>query len=612
MNRDELRELTRTTQRRAFLRMVGLGGVAGLAGCGSQQSGGGTETASATAAPTDEPTETATATETETEEPTETPQAVGDLAYMSPREADDFDALVEERKLAALRQVLAVDDVASRIESAVSSTAYHRILQGYDFVEILAPQEMTVEGSIDVEAENPGTHTIEFADITSVRALVDRETDQLAKLHTTTREPHVIERSYEGLNMNTVRAAMENERIQSALEGKDWYLLAADYSIITAYDEERPIGVVTPVIFNWNDRGDQLRGISAAVTTTSLNDVATENEVLDVYTPTQESPDPLTGLISEVSGNDPGSYRTGTIDVPGEMDDTDWQIRRPSQTIEQDNWEITWENTLHDAYKVTASYNGKPVLGNESKVPWMLSDYEPFGMASPGTPSGRRNWHFWDTLGFTGPGVIEKHDLSDGFRIRGSYHTGSLDHWEWRFGQNWGPYRYLIDWNFHSDGTIDVTSRHPTTGFRTTNGYPKYTFHFTAEPAFDAATVHAHDGSSWSKVANEGKMQAGDVEQVRIQNADGPERLVIERPGDVCYALQYDPETIEYDQTLDGVVQEMIQHKQYLDGDNYVQGNSIDGERVLMRMYASRDTGEGTHATTDPFAFRFTMRAENY
>ena len=188
----------------------------------------------------------------------------------------------------------------------------------------------------------------------------------------------------------------------------------------------------------------------------------------------------------------------------------------------------------------------------------------------------------------------------------------SLDHWEWRFGQNWGPYRYLIDWNFHSDGTIDVTSRHPTTGFRTTNGYPKYTFHFTAEPAFDAATVHAHDGSSWSKVANEGKMQAGDVEQVRIQNADGPERLVIERPGDVCYALQYDPETIEYDQTLEGVAREMIQHKQYLDGDNYIQGNSIDGERVLMRMYASRDTGEGTHATTDPFAFRFTMRAENY
>jgi hypothetical protein len=113
-------------------------------------------------------------------------------------------------------------------------------------------------------------------------------------------------------------------------------------------------------------------------------------------------------------------------------------------------------------------------------------------------------------------------------------------------------------------------------------------------------------------MASEGKMQAGDVEQVRIQNANGPERLVVERPGDVCYALQYDAETIEYGQTLDGVVKEMIQHKQYLDGDNYLLGKSIDGERVLLRMYASRDTGAGTHATTDPFAFRFTMRAENY
>jgi hypothetical protein len=603
MDRERLRSLTEQTQRRAFLRLLGVGGAGALAGCGSQQDAG-TETAAETMAPTDTPTA----------EPTETatPEPVGELGYMSPREADDFDAMVEERKLTALRQVLAVSDVAGRIDSAVSSTAYHRILQGYDFIEILAPQEMTVEGSLDPDAENPGSHTIEFSDITSVRALVDRDTDELAKLHTSTREPHVIERSYQGLNMNTVKAAMANEQVQSALDGKDWYLLAADYSIITAYDEDHPIGVVTPVIFNWNDKGDQLRGISAAVTTTSLNDIASENEVLDVYTPTQESPDPLSGLVDEVSGNDVGTYRTGSIDVPGEMDDTDWEIRRPPNTIEQDNWEITWENTLHDAYKVTASYKGKPVLGDESKVPWMLSDYEPFGMAEPGVPSGRRNWHFWDTLGFTGPGVIEKHDLSDGFRIRGSYHTGSLDHWEWRFGQNWGPYRYLIDWNFHSDGTIDVTSRHPTTGFRTTNGYPKYTFHFTAEPAFDAATVHAHDGSSWSKMTSEGKMEAGDVEQVRIQNADGPERLVVERPGDVCYALQYDAETIEYDQTLDGVVREMIQHKQYLDGDNYVQGGSIDGERVFLRMYASRDTGEGTHATTDPFAFRFTMRAENY
>jgi hypothetical protein len=611
MDQDTIRSLTRRTQRRAFLRLLGVGGIAGLAGCGSQS---GTTESTGTPAPTAtaEPTPEPTATAEPTDEPAETPEAVGDLAYLSPREADDFDALVEERKLAALRQVLAVDDVAARIESAVSSTAYHRILRGYDFVEILAPQEMTVEGSLDPTAEEPGSHTIEFADITSVRALVDRDTDQLVQLHTATREPHVIERSYQGLNMNTVQAAMENEQVQAALEGKDWYLLAADYSIITAYDEEHPIGVVTPVIFNWNDRGDQLRGISAAVTTTSLNDVASENEVLDVYTPTQESPDPLTGLLSEVSGTDPGPYRTGAIDVPGEMDDTDWQLRRPPNTIEQDGWEITWENTLHDAYRVTASYNGKPVLGDESKVPWMLSDYEPFGMSGPGVPSGRRNWHFWDTLGFTGPGVIEKHDLADGFRIRGSYHTGSLDHWEWRFGQNWGPYRYIIDWNFHSDGTIDVTSRHPTTGFRTTNGYPKYTFHFTAEPAFDAATVHAHDGSSWSKMASEGKMQAGDVEQVRIQNANGPERLVVERPGDVCYALQYDAETIEYGQTLDGVVKEMIQHKQYLDGDNYLQGKSIDGERVLLRMYASRDTGAGTHATTDPFAFRFTMRAENY
>ncbi|RZV12617.1 hypothetical protein BDK88_0035 [Natrinema hispanicum] len=565
-----------SSQRQALLQTLGVGAAIGVAGCSGQSSGADLLSAD-------------------------------DLTYLAPREADDFDALVEERKLAAIEQVLAVEGAGQLVSDAVSSTAYHRIFSEYDFVEILAPHEMTVSGSYDDE-----TQEIEFSDIKQIRGLVDRENDQLVQLDIQTREAHVIERSNEELNTNTVNVALENDTISSVLEGKDWYVLAADYSIITAYSEEYPIGVVTPVVFNWNDKGDDRRAIGAAVTTTTLNDVATENEVLDLYQPAQESPDPLSGIVSEVDGNAPGDYQEGAIEVPGEMDDTDWEIRRPSQTIEQNNWKISWENTLHDAYRVEASYNGKPVFGDESKVPWMLSDYEPFGMAGPGAPSGRRNWHFWDTLGFTGPGVIEKHDLSDGFRIRGSYHTGSVDHWEWRFGQNWAPYRYLIDWNFHEDGTVDVTSRHPTTGFRTTNGYPKYTFHFAVEPAYDAATVSVDDGSGWSTVSSESRFDRSDIERLRVESADGPEQLVISRPGQQNYALQYDPETIEYDQTLEGVAGEMVEDKQYLDPDNYLQDRSLDGERVYLRMYSSRDTGEGTHATTEPFAFRFTMQAENY
>jgi hypothetical protein len=597
-------------QRRQFLRALGAGAALALAGCG-QQSGDGGTTAETTTTGTDTDTETdtgmepGTTTETETTEPA--PEEVGELAYMAPREAEDFDRVVEERKLAALEQVLAVDEVGTLIQDAVSSTAYHRIFQDYDFVEILAPQEMTVSGSYQDASQD-----IEFADITQIRALVDRETDQLRQLDVQTRESHVIERSNEGLNMNTVNVALENSRIADVLDGKDWYILAADYSIITAYSEEYPIGEVTPVIFNWNDSDTDRRAIAAAVTTETFGSQADGNEILDIYEPTQMSPDPLSDLVGEVGGNDPGAYAEAPIDAPGEMDDTDWEIRRPDQTIEQDDWTVTWANTLHDAYRVQASYKGKPVLGQASKVPYMLSDYEPFGMQGPGVPSGRRNWHFWDTLGLTGPGVIEKHELSDGFRIRGSYHTGSLDHWEWRFGQNWGPYRYLIDWTFHDDGTIDVTSRHPTTGFRTTNGYPKYVFHFAVEPAFDAATVSVDDGTGWTQATSETRVDGGDVDALRVENADGPERLVVSRPGDTNYALQYDPEIIEYDQTLPGVLEEMITDKQYLDPDNYLRGNSIDGERVYLRLFNARDTGEGTHATTEPFAFRYTMRAENY
>ncbi|SEO58816.1 hypothetical protein SAMN04487948_103369 [Halogranum amylolyticum] len=587
-------------RRRRFLQSLALGVGVGVAGCSTNDDG-------STGTPGESPADTPPSTTASPTDETTEPPNVDDLQYAAPRAVDDFDAVVEERKLAALRQVLAADGVGSQVTEAVSSTAYHRIYDGVDFVEILAPHEMSVTGSLD-----GGQHTIEFGDIRQIRGLVDRRNDRLLKVDVRTREPHVIERSYDGLNMDTVNAALEHPDVAAALEGKDWYVLAADYSIITAYSEEYPIGVVTPVLFNWNNDQGELVAVGAAVTTKTFNDQIEENEVLDVYRPTSESPDPLADIVAEVQNTDPGDYREGTIDPPGAMDDENWEIRRPSQTIEQGDWTVTWENTLHDAYRVEASYKGKPVFGRETKVPWMLSDYEPFGMAGPGTPSGRRNWHFWDTLGFTGPGVIEKHDFADGFRIRGTYHTGSLDHWEWRFGQNWAPYRYLIDWNFHDDGTVDVTSRHPTTGFRTTNGYPKYTFHFAVDPAFESATVSTDDGSGWSAVTEESRIDRSNVDRIRVENADGPERLVVERPGMRTYALQYDPELVEYEQTLDGVAAEMLTDREYLDPENYLRGNSVDGERLYLRMYSDRDTSQGTHATTDPFAFRFTMRAENY
>ncbi|WP_435348077.1 hypothetical protein [Haloarchaeobius sp. HRN-SO-5] len=583
--------------RRAFLTALGTGASVALAGCSGD--GTGTET---TVTDTAADTETATSTVETTDTGTET-DPVGELRYLSPRDTDDFDALVEERKLAALEQVLAVPEAADAVTNAVSSSAYHRIFEGVDFVEILAPHGMTVSGSVE-----SGQHTIEYTDVKQVQALVDRESDQLRQLHREVREPHTITQSYDGMNMATVEAAMANERVQQALDGKNWFIAASDYSIITAYSEEYPLGTVTPVVFNWNDKqyDDGLVGVAAAVTTGETN------EVLDVLEPTRETTTPLTDVAERVRGNDVGEYREGPIEVPGAMDDTNWELRRPDQTIERDGWTVRWTNTLHDAYRVEASYNGTPVFGTETKIPWMLSDYEPFGMQGPGVPEGRANWHFWDTLGFTGPGVIEQHDLRDGFRIRGSYHTGSLDHWEWRFGQNWGPYRYIIDWNFHDDGVVEVTSRHPTTGFRTTNGFPLYTFHLCVEPGFDAATVSTYDGSSWSQQATEGRTTRDSTPRLRVENADGQERLVFERPGEETYALQYDPNFVEYEQTLQGVVREMLEHQEYLDPSNYLADASLDGEKVLVRTLSSRDTGQGQHATTNPFAFRFRMRAENY
>lgn len=274
---------------------------------------------------------------------------------------------------------------------------------------------------------------------------------------------------------------------------------------------------------------------------------------------------------------------------------------------------MSWEDTFHDGYRIEANYRGKPVFGRQTKVPWMLSDYEPFGISAPGVPEGDAiNFHFWDPLGVSGPGVVETHELDRGVRIRGTFHTGPVDRWEWRFGQNYGPHRYIVDWSFFEDGTAVLTSRHPTTDYRVTNGYPRYTFYVGIEPAFERATVGVFDGAEWSSVDRESRFDRSATPKVRVENANGSERLVLERPGQRTYALQYDSDLIEYEQSTSGLEAEMLDNQQYLDPENYLRARSIENERLYLRTLSSRDTGDGLHATTEPFIFGFKMRAENY
>jgi len=234
-------------------------------------------------------------------------------------------------------------------------------------------------------------------------------------------------------------------------------------------------------------------------------------------------------------------------------------------------------------------------------------------MEAPGVPEGDViNFHFWDPLGVSGPGVVETHELENGFRVRGTFHTGSEDRWEWRFGQNYGPYRYIVDWSFFADGSCTLTSRHPTTGYRVTNGYPEYTFHVGIEPAFDRASVSAYRGGSWQGVPEEAGFERSRVPRLRVENADGPENIVLEHPGQRTYALQYDADLIEYDQSVDGLEREMLEDQRYLDPENYLRGRSLEAEKLYLRTLSSRDTGKGLHATTEPFIFGFRLRAENY
>jgi hypothetical protein len=615
-----------------------------------------TETPTATETPT--PTETPTATET----PTPTPEpakpadvANGNLSYLSPTEiVKKYGRIVYTRKFAALKVALGVPEVADIVDGAVSSSAYHRVLEGIDFIEILAPHGMDVtgEGLAPGESEDDpfpiaAEYTIEYTDVKRVRALVDRETDELLKLDVRTREPHTITQPTGNKNLAPAKASLADERVREVLFDKDWYLAASGASPYAAYSAEYPLPIdfasgdwgeeaLKIAWFNWNDRGDQYVSLHTIVGRDN-------EEVLELSQPTRASPYPLTDFTAEVRGEtgEP-RYGRGPIEPPGEMflpeleekgrtGGKNWSARKTdlngdgdvdfwerTGTVEAHDWSVTWRNTVHDSYTVEASYKGKPVLGPQTKIPYMFSDYEPFGMKGPGVPEGDRiNYQFWDPLGITGPGVLEKHDLGDGFRLRGTFHTGSVDRWEWRFGQNFGPYRYIVDWHFFEDGTTMLITRHPTTGYRTTNGFPLYKMHLGVEPGFERATVSAADGDGWRPVVEEGRFDRSETPRLRIENADGPEQLVLARPGGVTYPLQYDPEQVEYPLDGSGLTAEM-DDRQYLDPDNYVGGRSLDGEKLYVRMITEKDTGERnpvtnqSYATTTPFAFVFRMTAENY
>ena len=602
----------RRYDRREFLRAALAGAALSLSGCSGDSSGTRsatptstrTTTATSTPTPTRTPTATDTATAEPTEEPTEEPEepeeppAVGELRYVSPRDVGTYGNLVETRKLVALRQVLSHPDAASAVREAVSSSAYHRIFENRDLIEVLAPHGMAVENG-GALAEN---YTITYSDIKRVRGVVDREADRLLKLDVgrwRDGETHTIEEDHDDTDTTAAELSLEDPRVTQVLSDKNWYLDFSARDLVSAFSAEYPLYSLASAGFNWNDREGDVVGLVTIVDTD-------EKEVMEVFAPTRNSPDPLTEVVSAVEGSPP-EYEVprGSIPVPGEFD--------PSETMSGSGWEVTWEDTFHDGYRIEASYRGKPVFGRETAIPWMLSDYEPFGMRAPGVPESEVvNFHFWDPLGVSGPGVVETHDLKNGFRIRGTFHTGSEDRWEWRFGQNYGPYRYIVDWSFFADGSCVLTSRHPTTGYRVTNGYPRYTFHVGIEPAFERASVSAYRGGSWRPVPEEAGFERATTPQLRVENADGPERIVFEYPGQRTYALQYDADLIEYDQSVDGLEAEMLDDQQYLDPEDYLRGRSLEDERLYLRTLSSRDTGDGLHATTEPFVFGFKLRAENY
>lgn len=541
-----------------------------------------------------------------------------DVRRISVRDLDNsnYEMLYTYRKRRALEVLLSDPEINDTVGNFLSGfEAYDPHTDRLDSISVQGSPDVEIEGGID-----EGAFEVTVRDRQVAYGLVDRQHDEL--VGATLTEPHDVSWTAweaDDLGEARLRTVIDDSRVQEHIDGNDWYPLFKVAEEITSARGIEHAGV-SPVVLFVKDE-DDLAAVAAYL------DVREDEagEVVDVVRIDDFVEFPPNELAAQVATSDE-SVLEDVQDVPFEQrpwytaNDGYHRMEEPDDSFERSGWSIDWEPPGVHGITVSASYEGKSVF-ETLDAPVTYTGY----MLPPREGRNTREWFFpddepvfngdllfWDihSVDFGGPGPLgvieypEEPGRPEGFRFRSHYHTGAhgRSSEDFHSGHRFGPYNYDISYDFYDDGVFMPVWRRQGPGFITeyigqddekvTQQYISCIAMDVTPGTTDGVEVELFDGDEWIRASEEFYVEGEPGMIARFSNPDGSETIDL--------PLDHDKELVVVRRTegeigVEQRIDDMDVESAFYHPSQYVDGESIQGERVLVWLLMEASTDQMPH-----------------
>lgn len=606
------------TYRRTVTKLGSLAAISGLAGCSNLFTGRATDSIS-------NPT-----SENQGEKPGMRAERIKTATRTSTRDfhEENYEIVHTYRRTEALRTLLRDPKVNSIArEWSGSFEAYEPLTNALEAISIQGSPEYTVNGGFEA-----GKWDVTAKRRQTIYGLVDRRFNELVALQITDPIDVSWTETYDESILERGRVVVEHPDVSGYLQDKEWWMLEKVGESITS-GEGLAHGDVTIVIIPVIDDGS-LSTVSAFV------DVTGENpKYVDSYIVKKNVRYPIQDLAREVRPVE-SSALDKVPKVPREKRPLKTAAKGfhhyelPEKSFTRADWQVEWEPPETQGVTFSGSFRGQPVFAamnspttftaydlppreGRSTLDWFFPDRKPV-----------INGHhlFWDihSVDFGGPGGLGKIDYParghhpPGFQFRTHFHTGAQgkESVDFHSGVRFGPYNYNIEYEFFGDGRLVPIWRRHGPGYITeslyTYGQPdgyqgeeNVIQQYISAQAFDmtpgtetGVEVQYFDGDSWQSPAEEFYHTGEPGEKLRFTNPDGPQTIDIPlNRGLEAVVVKRKPDEIGPAASQATRAKDMEVEVEYYHPAQYVDGDSIQNERVIFWLLMEGSTDEVPHAS---------------
>jgi hypothetical protein len=559
------------------------------------------------------------------------PKRITGSSRVSPRDfrEENYEITHTYRRREAIKVLLQdpkVNEIASNWIG--SFEAYEPLTNHLGAVSVQGCPDYTATGSFD-----KGSWKVTAKKRQTIYGLVDRQHNELVALQINDPTDVSWTEEYKKENIRRGRVLYDQPKVKKYLKGKDWWPSIKVGENITAFKDHLH-GDVTIVLL-WAAGDDKLGTASGYVDVTGekptfldlhIVDDAVRYSIQEIARETKPNDKSVLGKIPAV----PEAKRPMKTAING--------YHRfetlPDKNFMDAEWDIHWEQPETMGVKFKGKFRGQPVFSAMNGItPTTFTGY----YLPPREGRNTLNWFFpkhkpnfnghhlfWDihSISFGGPGALAKVDYPDrqdhpkGFQFRTHYHTGaegksSID---FHSGARFGPYNYNISYEFFKDGRFIPIWRRFGPGYATESLYnysrpddyegpEEVVQQYISAHAFevtpgtqDGVEVQYFDGDSWCKPAKEFYHVGEPATKLRFSNPNGPQTIDLPMNRDM-EAVVVKPQPDEIGPANDQAmrVKDLEAELNYYHPAQYVDGDEIQNERVILWLLLEGSTGEVPH-----------------